>query len=214
MPQIVRLAATMRDLGCPTVTAVLREDLVPRLGASPPFTCVPARTPTSLHTLVRGFDAVAPGPVFCSMVDSVMADGDWSRLFAACRRSLDRGSTAVLAVTPLTTGDAALHATIDASGRVQSLGAAPGPSGRVTGGVYAFAPAARPLARRAVSEGVERMRGYLAWLLEQACPVDAVEVERIVDVDRAADVPLAETVLGATTFPARASDAPTRATDS
>lgn len=211
VPQVVRLAATMRALGCATVTAVLREDLLPALEAArpcpnlgletaaapwPDFERVPARTPSSLHTLLRGFDVLAPGPVFCSMVDTVMRDADWRRLFAACRRSLDGGATAAIAVTPFTTGDGALHAAVDASGRVTRLAAEASPSGRVTGGVYAFAPEVRPLAAEAAASGADRMRGFLAWLLERGIRVDAVDVERIIDVDRASDLALAAALLG------------------
>lgn len=203
-PQLARLAGTMRELGCATVTVVLREDLVPefealRRGATPwpAVACVPARTPSSLHTLRLGFDAAPPGAIFCSMVDSVMAAEDWGRLYASCRRSLERGAAAAIAVTPFTSGGGALHADIDPSGRVRALGEERATAGRVTGGVYAFAPPTRPLAARAVEGGVVRMRGFLAWLIAQGRVVEAVDVPRIVDVDRATDVAIAEEALRA-----------------
>src|SRR2546426_8779640 len=42
-----------------------------------PVSIRPCRTPSSVHTLARGLETIPEGPVFCTMVDTVMPPGDW-----------------------------------------------------------------------------------------------------------------------------------------
>jgi hypothetical protein len=46
--------------------------------------------------------------------------------------------------------------------------------------------------RTATPPSLARLRDFLAWLVEQGEPVYAETIETVVDVDRAADVALAE----------------------
>ena len=53
-PQVVRMVAACRRVGCETVTCAVREDLVSAVIAAiadPTVHVVAVRTPTSLHTL-------------------------------------------------------------------------------------------------------------------------------------------------------------------
>lgn len=203
VPQVVRLARTLRALGCGSALCVLREDLAPRLaalrddeGTAAPLACLPVRTPSSLHSLVLGLDALPDGPVFCSMVDTVMALEDWPRVYGASVRALRDGAAAALAVTPDTGGESPLYAAVDPLGRVLSLRDDP-PAPFVTGGVYAFAPEARAVAREAVESGLHRMRAFLRLLVERGRPVHAVTAGRIIDLDRSSDLREADRLLGA-----------------
>ena len=67
-----------------------------------------------------------------------------------------------------------------------------GPTGQaVTAGLYLVPEALR---RRQPPAHLGRLREYLAWLVEQGEPVYAETIETIVDVDRASDVALAESL--------------------
>jgi hypothetical protein len=58
--------------------------------------------------------------------------------------------------------------------------------------VYALGPAVRLLAEEALRLGVSRMRGFLDWLVRQRqVRVATIDVPRIIDLDRAADLSLA-----------------------
>src|SRR5207253_5243125 len=105
-PQIVGLLETFAALGCASLTCAVRADFpaVRRLldGSrfGPPLTVVSCRTPSSLHTLVEALRGMAGGPVFCSMVDTVMRPEDWEAVYRATGRYLEEGAELVLAVTP------------------------------------------------------------------------------------------------------------------
>src|SRR2546426_5431787 len=66
----------------------------------PPLSVVECRTPSSLHTLVEGLRVVPAGPVFCSMVDTVMRPDDWRGGFPAAQRHPEGGAGMGVAVAP------------------------------------------------------------------------------------------------------------------
>jgi hypothetical protein len=149
-------------------------------------------TPSSLHTLAEGLALMPEGPVFATMVDSVMRWDDWRSCWDGALAALKAGADAVLAVTPFVDDERALWVSRDRAGRAQTIGDAPVDPPCVTGGVYALAPRVRPLAARAVSRGMHRMRAFLADLVAGGLHVATVEVPRIIDLDRPADVAQAE----------------------
>lgn len=201
---MVSQVATLLGLGCRTVTVMIREEFhaaVERAIAETPQSgsviVAPCKTPTSAHTLVAGLDRVPPGPVFATMVDTVMPPGSWARAFSQTVRDLDGGADAVLVVTPFIHDESPLYAVLSRQGLVCALESSPGTSGEggeagrvVTGGVYGFSPVAREVAAAAVHDGVRRMRGFLQRLIAGGATVTAVEIEKIVDLDRVADLTL------------------------
>ena len=205
-PQLVGLVAQFAALGCASITCLVHADVAPlvdgaALGAvsgGVPVQVVSCRTPSSLHTLVAGLAAVPPGAVFCSMVDTVMAPADWHAVHAAAIAALGDGADALLAVTPdPEDDDAPLRVQTAADGRVTRVGGdaaayaqqlAGGVPVLITGGAYAFAPTAREQARTLAAAGGERMRAFLAALVDGGGEVRTAVVSRILDVDHRRDL--------------------------
>jgi len=200
--QAVHLIETLVALGCPTVTCLVRDDFpdvvtdLARRAWRGSVRVHGCRTPSSLHTLAEGLALVPEGAVFATMVDTVMRPQDWRAVFAAAATSLAGGADAVLAVTPFVDDEAALYVSADAGGRVRRLADRPMAPVSVTGGVYAFAPGVRALAREAVDAGVMRMRNFLARIVDRGLVVAAVPAPRIIDLDRLADLEAANAWLG------------------
>jgi NDP-sugar pyrophosphorylase family protein len=198
-PLIVTLLRTLERLGCESLTCMVRADFpdVPKVLAglkfTPPLQCLTCTTPSSAHTLVAGLESVPDGPVFCTMVDTVMRPRDWTAAYAATGDHLAGGADAVLVVTPFVHDESPLYVARDREGLARSLGSAPGGDARVSGGVYGFGPAAREAARDALSDGVQRMRGFLQRLIADGARVATVEVAQIIDLDRRSDWDLANT---------------------
>ncbi|HYK82358.1 MAG TPA: NTP transferase domain-containing protein [Gemmatimonadales bacterium] len=202
-PQIVRLLETLAALGCQSLTCAVRAD-VPAVRRAldatrfePPLRVVACRTPSSLHTLVEGLRAVPPGPVFCSMVDTVMRPEDWRTVYRATERYLEEGADIVLAVTPYVDDESPVYVRRAADGAVRALGDEPLPPACVTGGVYGLGAGSRAAAADAVRRGVHKMRRFLQELVAGKRRVVAVEVARIIDIDRPADLETANAWLAA-----------------
>jgi len=196
-PLVTRLLGTLADLGCDTLTCMVRADSVAvfrllegcRFGR--PLAVRPCRTASSVHTLADGLETIPAGAVFCTMVDTVMPAADWRAVYAATERGLAGGADAVLAVTPFVDDESPLYVGISAAGFVRTLSDDPLDPPRVTGGVYGFSAAARRAAAEAVGQGIERMRGFLKWLVARGSPVGTVAVPRIIDIDHESDLRLA-----------------------
>lgn len=202
-PQIVRLLETFAQLGCRSLTCAVRADF-PAVGAllddtrlGLPLTVVECRTPSSLHTLVEALAPVPPGPVFCSMVDTVMLRDDWRRAYAGVETELAGAAAAVLVVTPYVDDEAPLYVGRGADGAVTAVASTPMEPRCVTGGVYGLGLEARRVAAEALAAGVERMRGFLGTLVASGRRVAAVQVARIIDIDRPHDLRLADAWLAA-----------------
>ncbi len=189
-PQIVGLLETFAALGCRSLTCAVRADFpaVMRLldgrRFGPPLSVVECRTPSSLHTLVEGLRAVPAGPVFCSMVDTVMRPVDWRAVFQETERHLEEGAEMVLAVTPYVDDESPVYVIRGGGDDVQAVSDEPVHPPCVTGGV-------------AVSAGGHRMRGFLKAVVAGGRRVAAVEVPRIIDIDRPSDLQHANAWLGA-----------------
>ncbi len=201
-PQVLHLLETFAELGCASLTCVVRSDSSPVLSLLEaqrfrvPFRVLARRTPSSLHTLVEGLGAIPPGPVFCSMVDTVMRPGDWRAVYGATKRYLADGADAVLAVTPFVDDESPVYVGRQAGGFVRSVGDEPVDPPCVTGGVYGLGDAARGAAVEAVGRGLQQMRRFLEALATEA-RIATIEVPRIIDIDRPSDLATANAWLAA-----------------
>src|SRR2546422_7764064 len=152
-PQLLRLLETLDALGCDSLTCAIRADLAdvgPFLDARrfrAPLKVMPCRTPSSLHPLAETLPGVPPGPVFCSMVDTVMRWRDWGEVYRQTEARLVEGADAVLAVTSFLGDECPVYLRPGAGGFVQNIGGGPGAPRARTGGVLGRrGPTRRPLA--------------------------------------------------------------------
>ena len=202
-PQIVGLLETFAQLGCSSLTCAVRADLpgvrrtLDERRFEPPLRVVECRTPSSLHTLVEGLRAVPAGPVFCSMVDTVMRPADWQAVYRATERHLGEGADMVLVVTPYVDDESPVYVARGGGGDVRGVSDEPLQPLCVTGGVYGLSAATRRAAADAVSRGGHRMRGFLKSMVAEGRRVAAVEVPRIIDIDRPSDLDTANAWLAA-----------------
>jgi NDP-sugar pyrophosphorylase family protein len=188
-PQLVRLAGLLRALDCSTITAFLQRDFLDEaqeLDLPAELRIVPCTTPSSLHTLALAVRTVPPGPIFCTLVDTVMRPLDWARVFVQACNDVMVGAEVVLAVTRAQDrADRPLY--VEVSGNRAATRIGESPAQYVGAGVYAFAPRARRGILEAVGRGQSHLRSYL-----MQCPTQArtrvVVVPRVIDLDHASDL--------------------------
>ena len=205
--QILRLAETFDALGCTDVTCMVRATFpeviesvrTVQLANGRPRV-IACETPSSLHTLVEGLLRIPAGPVFCSMVDTVMPARDWQHVYDEATRNLSEGADLVLAVTPHVDDEQPLWVERGPNGDAIRIGGRPVMPPCVTGGVYAIGPRARAAAMRVWREGGSRMRYFLSALVDEGARVATTEVALIVDLDHKSDLGLADALLAAEAF--------------
>jgi len=127
------------------------------------------------------------GRMLVTTVDAWCGEPDFVRFVeAAARRPLD---ATVLAITPLIADEKPLRVAMTADGRITEIGGAAGEL--VTAGMYLVPDSVRTAALPA---RLGRLRDFLGWLARSGAPIYGEIIEQVVDVDRAADVALAESL--------------------
>ncbi|MGH7645664.1 MAG: nucleotidyltransferase family protein [Gemmatimonadales bacterium] len=144
-------------------------------------------TASSLESFREVAGGPGPGRMLVSTVDAWCRAADFTR-FVEAALSRPRGAT-VLAVTPLVADEEPLGVVVDAEGRITAVGGR-APS-LVTAGIYLVSERVR---RIEPPVGLGRLREHLAWLVASGEPMYGDVIETVVDVDRADDVALAETL--------------------
>jgi NDP-sugar pyrophosphorylase family protein len=147
-------------------------------------------TASSLESFREVAGAPEGGRMLVSTVDAWCRPVDFARFVSSALRR-PREAT-VLAVTPLVDDEKPLGVSMDAEGRVTALGV-PSPA-LVTAGVYLVSERAR---RLEPPPRLGRLREHLGWLLDTGEPMFGEVIETVVDVDRAEDVALAESLAAA-----------------
>jgi NDP-sugar pyrophosphorylase family protein len=127
------------------------------------------------------------GRMLVSTVDAWCVESDFVRFVeAAARRSID---ATILAVTPLVADEKPLRVDMTSDGRIRDIGGDGGDL--VTAGMYLVPESVRTLTP---PPGLARLRDFLTWLARSGAPLYGEVIEQVVDVDRADDVALAETL--------------------
>jgi NDP-sugar pyrophosphorylase family protein len=147
-------------------------------------------TASSLESFREVAGAPEIGRMLVSTVDAWCRPADFARFVSSAVRR-PREAT-VLAVTPLIADEKPLGVRVGAEGRVTALGLAS--PALVTAGVYLVSERAR---RLEPPSHLGRLREHLGWLLDSGEPMFGEVIETVVDVDRAEDVALAESLAAA-----------------
>ena len=144
-------------------------------------------TRSSLDSFREILAIAPPGRLLVSTVDAFCPPKDFVRFV---RRAEERPANAtVLAVTGYVHDEKPLWVNLAGGheGRVSAIGGSRGDA--VTAGIYVFPEEVR---RMGIPSSLGRLRDFLAWLSSEDHPIEAVEIEKVVDVDRPEDVAAAE----------------------
>ncbi len=156
-----------------------------------PVRVIVRSTPSSMHSLF----ALAPfltgnGSFLLSTVDSVYKEEDFSD-FVRHVRAHD-SADGILAVTRFIDDENPLYVTMSPENRILSFKER---SPLVTGGLYAFSPTIFSEIDAARAAGIERLRNFLNHLIAENYRLEGFEFSKIVDVDHAGDIDVAEKLL-------------------
>lgn len=147
-------------------------------------------TRSSLESFRAVLEVAPKGRLLVSTVDAFCPRKDYVR-FVERAGELPSDAT-VLAVTRFVDDEKPLWVNVARHGRVSSIGGSTGDA--VTAGIYVFPERVRQLG---VPSELGRLRDFLAWLAKSGEPIQALEIEKVVDVDRAEDLAVAEELAAA-----------------
>lgn len=171
------------------VRRFLEEELAPRLDF--PLYIVTADTPSSMHSFAEVAAGFPEGTdkFVLTTVDTIFRAKD----FAAYAQAFEADAAAdgYMAVTPFVDDEKPLYVAADEQDRITDFRDTPGepPAQYISGGIYGLrAATALPVLRACLESGQARMRNYQRALVRAGLDLKAFPVEKIVDVDHAADI--------------------------
>lgn len=142
-------------------------------------------TASSLESFQEVSSRLRSGRAIISTVDAFCLQPDFL-IFVQAIESFPPDAL-LLAVTPFVADERPLWVTMDENGKVTELG---GDSGNVvTAGLYVVPESFR---QGSMPKELNRLREFLAWLVNKGVPTYGIQIETVIDVDRDEDVKLAE----------------------
>ena len=200
-PMIVRLIDIMASAGADSITVAVR-DTMPNViqvlesvqGTLPcPLRILPCNTPSSMHSFHVVSQAVAPGPLVLTTVDTIFLSYDF-RAYAAA--FTDGKADALMGVTDFIDDEKPLYVDVDAYGRITAFRDSASAADRyISGGIYGLSQRARDILNDCIAAGTQRMRNYQRALLSAGLNVKAFPFSKIIDVDHAADIDTARSFI-------------------
>ena len=199
-PMIMRLINIMGRCKAESVSIIVNEQMtevrefVEGIKAPFPINLVVKTTPSSMHSMWE-LSKVLPRGKFClTTVDTIFREQDFARYIAAFEA--DDESDGMWAVTPFVEDEKPLWVEVDEQMRITAFSDSRERDAHlVSGGVYAMTDAAFAVLNSCIERGVSRMRNFQRALIEAGFRLKAYSIEKIIDVDHASDVAVAETFI-------------------
>jgi NDP-sugar pyrophosphorylase family protein len=199
---LLRQVRALTALGASPVHVIVNSETAAmirdRALAIPPEVQLCVRdTANSLESLLTLGEYLAPGRFLMTTVDAVLAQLELRRfldraieLTASGRKDTLEGALGVVRWR----GDTRpLFAETASDGTISALGERE--SRNVTAGVYLFSTRIFSFGDKARAAGLNAMRQYLAMLLREGMRFAAIELNGVIDVDEAADLEAARTLV-------------------
>lgn len=205
-PMIRRLIDIFVRCGAGSVSVIVNEEmkevaeylvaLAPSLPCA--FDLVVKTTPTSMHSFFELSKLMEnKGRYIVTTVDTIFREDDFCRYVKAFEKAPTE-IDGMMAVTSFVDDEKPLYVATDADDRITAfLDRHEDGVNYVSGGIYGLGQSALPVLRRCLDEGVGRMRNFQRALVVDGLWLQAWDMNKIIDVDHAADIAVAEAFLTA-----------------
>jgi NDP-sugar pyrophosphorylase family protein len=146
-------------------------------------------TPSSMHSLFELGQYLRADHFLLSTVDSVFDTAELADFMESARR---REVDGLLAVTQPSEDDNPLWVELNDSDQIVAFRKPSAGERLITGGLYFFSPRIFDVQSEAIGLGISRLRNFLNLLLQKEYILKTHRFKRIVDLDHAADIRLAD----------------------
>lgn len=150
-------------------------------------------TPSSMHSfyelssLMRG-----KGRFILTTVDTIFRSSDFARYVEAYEHA-PAEVDGMMAMTTYIDDEKPLYIDVDSTMRITTFRDAPDGTDRfISGGIYGLSEKAIDVLARCLESGVSRMRNYQRALIADGLDIRGFDMGKIIDVDHAGDIPVAE----------------------
>ena len=199
-PMIGRLINVFTRCNAESVSVIVNNEMkevkayLDTLRLSVPFNVVVKSTPSSMHSFFELSRVMRKGKFCLTTVDTIFREDDFARYIAAFEA--DAVCDGMMAVTPYIEDEKPLYVDIDEDMNIKAFRDEAYEGARfLSGGVYALSDKAIDVLDDCMSRGVARMRNFQRALIDAGLSLKAYAIDKIVDVDHAGDIEVAERFL-------------------
>lgn len=199
-PMIGRLINVFTRCNAESISIIVNNEMkevkayLDTLNPGVPFNVVVKSTPSSMHSFFELSRVMKKGKFCLTTVDTIFREDDFARYIAAFEA--DAVSDGMMAVTPFIEDEKPLYVDVDNNMNIRAFRDAAYEGARfISGGVYALNDKAITVLEDCMSRGIARMRNFQRALIDAGLSLKAYPIEKIVDVDHAGDIEVAERFL-------------------
>ncbi|MGL4292164.1 MAG: NTP transferase domain-containing protein [Bacteroidales bacterium] len=171
------------------VETYLREKHLPV-----PFHLIVKTTPSSMHSFYE-LSKILPHGKFClTTVDTIFREEEFSRYIDTFESETD--ADGLFAVTDFIEDESPLYVDVTQDLFIKGFHDNDYPGSKyISGGIYCLSSSVFPVLEGAVSANRSRMRNFQRELVEKGVKLKAFPFKKIIDVDHASDIQIAEALL-------------------
>ncbi len=149
------------------------------------ITFVVRTTPSSMHSLFALAPYLRDDKFLLSTVDTIFRESEFTSFlrFAEAQPA----ARSVLAITDFIDDENPLYVDLNKDRRIAGFSKSK-LSKWVTGGLYIFSPDIFNEMSPALQNGIERLRNFLAHLVERGYPIDGFPFSKMIDIDHVRDI--------------------------
>lgn len=197
-PMVLRLMNIFCRCNAESISIIVNEhmsevrEFLSTLQLPVPLNVVVKTTPSSMHSFWELSKVMKKGKFCLTTVDTIFREADFARYISAFEA--DDTHDGMWAVTPYIEDEKPLYVEVEeASMRIKAFRDAAFDGAKyVSGGIYAITDKAFPVLDSCISQGISRMRNFQRALVEQGFNLQAYSIDKIIDVDHASDIAVAQ----------------------
>ena len=197
-PMVLRLMNIFCRCNAESISIIVNEhmsevrEFLSTLQLPVPLNVVVKTTPSSMHSFWELSKVMKKGKFCLTTVDTIFREADFARYISAFEA--DDTHDGMWAVNPYIEDEKPLYVEVDeASMRIKAFRDAAFDGAKyVSGGIYAITDKAFPVLDNCISQGISRMRNFQRALVEQGFNLQAYSIDKIIDVDHASDIAVAQ----------------------
>jgi NDP-sugar pyrophosphorylase family protein len=198
---IDRLISVFLKNGASSISVIINEEMeevrvhIEKINLDIPFYIVIKSTPGSMHSFFELSKYLQDGKFCLTTVDTIFKEDEFSNFIRAFEQ--DTENDGLMAVTSYIDDEKPLYVSVNEDSMMIDgfLDKPVGGEKYVSGGIYGLTPRSLPILYKCLEDGVLRMRNYQRQLIVDGLKLKVFPFEKIVDVDHAEDIRIAETFL-------------------
>lgn len=196
-PMILRLMNIFRRCNAESISVIINDfmpevrEFLDTLSLDVPLNVVVKSTPSSMHSFWELSKVMKSGKFCLTTVDTIFREEDFARYIAAFEA--DTRHDGMWAVTPFIEDEKPLYVDVDRRMKIKAFCDKPFEGAKyVSGGIYAMSDKAFPVLNQCIENGISRMRNFQRALIEAGMKLKAFSIDKIIDVDHASDIAVAQ----------------------